>query len=97
MCSIQYVCWCVLSFKGVSMAIPDNEDEDGGWHVTIEDANKVLLDHYIQKNYCDLIDVDSFGSNSIFLGSALSAVQYGGLVYVTSTDGFSAGGHRPYK
>jgi tRNA (guanine26-N2/guanine27-N2)-dimethyltransferase len=56
-----------------------------------------LLDCYMRKNYFDLIDVDSFGSDSIFLGSALSAVAYGGLIYATSTDGFSSGGHRPYK
>jgi tRNA (guanine26-N2/guanine27-N2)-dimethyltransferase len=75
----------------------DVETGNQSWQVTIEDANKVLLDCYMRKNYYDLIDVDSFGSDSVFLGSALSAVSYGGLVYVTSTDGFSAGGHRPYK
>jgi tRNA (guanine26-N2/guanine27-N2)-dimethyltransferase len=76
---------------------PSVRDERGRWQVTIQDANKVLLDCYMRKNYFDLIDVDSFGSDSIFLGSALSAVAYGGLIYATSTDGFSSGGHRPYK
>ncbi|XP_024360106.1 tRNA (guanine(26)-N(2))-dimethyltransferase [Physcomitrium patens] len=71
------------------------KDENGRWQVTTQDANKVLLDCYIRKNYFDLIDVDSFGSDSVFLGSALSALSYGGLIYATSTDGFSSGGHRP--
>lgn len=73
------------------------KDENGRWQVTTQDANKVLLDCYIRKNYFDLIDVDSFGSDSVFLGSALSALSYGGLIYATSTDGFSSGGHRPCK
>ncbi|KAG0556000.1 hypothetical protein KC19_11G019100 [Ceratodon purpureus] len=76
---------------------PNVKDESGRWQVTIQDANKVLLDCYMRKNYFDLIDVDSFGSDSVFLGSALSAVSYGGLLYATSTDGFSSGGHRPYN
>ncbi|CAM6013842.1 unnamed protein product [Sphagnum balticum] len=67
------------------------------WRITSEDVNRVLLYCYMEKDYYDLIDIDSFGSDSIFLGSALSSVLHGGLVYVTSTDGFSAGGHRPYN
>jgi tRNA (guanine26-N2/guanine27-N2)-dimethyltransferase len=67
------------------------------WRITSEDVNRVLLYCYMEKDYYDLIDIDSFGSDSIFLGSALDSVLHGGLVYVTSTDGFSAGGHRPYK
>jgi len=67
------------------------------WRITSEDVNRVLLYCYMEKDYYDLIDIDSFGSDSIFLGSALASVLHGGLVYVTSTDGFSAGGHRPYN
>jgi tRNA (guanine26-N2/guanine27-N2)-dimethyltransferase len=77
-----------------------DQDEKGiskCWRITSEDVNRVLLYCYMEKDYYDLIDIDSFGSDSIFLGSALASVLHGGLVYVTSTDGFSAGGHRPYK
>ena len=80
-----------------SIFSPNVKNKNGRWQVTIQDANKVLLDCYMRKNYFDLIDVDSFGSDSVFLGSALSAVSYGGFIYATSTDGFSSGGHRPYK
>lgn len=67
------------------------------WVVTHLDANRVMSECYLQKDFFDLIDVDSFGSDSSFLRSAFNAVKMDGLVYVTSTDGFSAGGHQPHK
>jgi len=39
----------------------------------------------------------SFGSDSLFCGSALASVVHVGLVYVISTNRFSAGEHHPYK
>lgn len=74
--------------------------EEGGerrWVVTHLDANRVMSECYLQRDFFDLIDVDSFGSDSSFLRSAFNALKLGGLVYVTSTDGFSSGGHRPHK
>ncbi|XP_058075302.1 tRNA (guanine(26)-N(2))-dimethyltransferase isoform X2 [Magnolia sinica] len=71
---------------------------DGGtrrWVVTHSDANRVLVERYLERDFFDLIDVDSFGSDSGFLRSAIAAVRIGGLVYGTSTDGYSSGGHRP--
>jgi len=65
--------------------------------ITSEDVNRVLLYCYMEKDYYDLIHINSFGSNSIFCGSALASVVHIGLVYVTSIDRFSAGEHRPYK
>ncbi len=65
--------------------------------ITSEDVNRVLLYCYMEKDYYDLIHINSFGSNSIFCGSALASVVHVGLVYVTSTDRFSAGEHHPYK
>ncbi|CAK9866832.1 unnamed protein product [Sphagnum jensenii] len=64
--------------------------------ITSEDVNRVLLYCYMEKDYYDLIHINSFGSSSIFCGSALASVVHEGLVYVKSTDGFSAGEHRPY-
>ncbi|EFJ08074.1 hypothetical protein SELMODRAFT_132457 [Selaginella moellendorffii] len=66
------------------------------WKVSTQDANKLLLGCYLADDYYDLIDVDSHGSNSVFFGSALAALKRGGLVYVTSTDGFSCS-KRPYN
>ncbi|CAM6057303.1 unnamed protein product [Sphagnum tenellum] len=65
--------------------------------ITSEDVNRVLLYCYMEKDYYDLIHINSFGSISIFCGSALASVVHKGLVYVKSTDGFSAGEHHPYN
>ncbi|KAK9741832.1 hypothetical protein RND81_03G131800 [Saponaria officinalis] len=65
------------------------------WVVTNFDANRVMNECYLQRDFFDLIDVDSFGSDSSFLRSAFNALKIGGLLYLTSTDGYSAGGHRP--
>ncbi|KAL9260295.1 3-oxoacyl-[acyl-carrier-protein] reductase FabG-like protein, partial [Drosera capensis] len=67
------------------------------WVVTSEDANRVLSEAYLRRDWFDLIDLDCFGSESGFLRAAFNAVRIGGLVYVTSTDGFSSGGHRPER
>ncbi|KAG9445478.1 hypothetical protein H6P81_016818 [Aristolochia fimbriata] len=66
------------------------------WVVTHSDARRVLVESYLHREFFDFIDVDSFGSDSSFLRPAFEAVTLGGLVYVTSTDGYSSGGHRPY-
>lgn len=64
--------------------------------MTHNDANRVLLESYINREYFDLVDIDSFGSDSSFIRSAIMAVREEGLLYLTNTDGFSSGGHRPY-
>ncbi|KAK1361084.1 tRNA (guanine(26)-N(2))-dimethyltransferase [Heracleum sosnowskyi] len=74
--------------------------EDGGngrrrWVVTNDDANRVMMECCLKRDYFDFIDIDSFGSDSSFLRSAFGAVRFGGLLYVTSTDGYTSGGHRP--
>ena len=72
---------------------------EGGerWKVTHLEANRVMMDYYLQRSFFDFIDVDSFGSDSSFLRSAMSTLKLGGLLYVTSTDGYSSGGHRPHQ
>jgi tRNA (guanine26-N2/guanine27-N2)-dimethyltransferase len=67
------------------------------WVVTHLDANRLLAERYLQKDFFDLLDIDSFGSDSTFLRSAIMAVKRGGLLYLTSTDGYSSGGHRPLQ
>ncbi|XP_022764863.1 tRNA (guanine(26)-N(2)/guanine(27)-N(2))-dimethyltransferase isoform X2 [Durio zibethinus] len=67
------------------------------WVITHWEANRVLTDCYLQRDYFDYIDIDSFGSDSsFFLRAAFNSLKLDGLVYVTSTDGYSSGGHRPY-
>ncbi|XP_050208773.1 tRNA (guanine(26)-N(2))-dimethyltransferase [Mercurialis annua] len=65
------------------------------WVVTHSDANRVLSECYLQRDFFDLIDVDSFGSDNLFLRNAMSSLKLDGLLYLTSTDGYSSGGHRP--
>ncbi|PIA32500.1 hypothetical protein AQUCO_04500246v1 [Aquilegia coerulea] len=65
------------------------------WVVTHSDANRVMAECYLKEDFFDLIDIDSFGSNSTFFRSAYDCLKFDGLLYVTSTDGYSSGGHRP--
>lgn len=67
------------------------------WEVNHLPATRLLAECYLRKDYFDLIDVDSFGSGSSYLRVALDAVKLGGLLYITSTDGLSSGGHRPQQ
>ncbi|KAI5076260.1 hypothetical protein GOP47_0008325 [Adiantum capillus-veneris] len=67
------------------------------WQVCHEEAARLLSKCNLNLDFYDFIDIDSFGSDSFFLGPALSALRFGGLLFVTSTDGFSSGGHRPYN
>ncbi|XP_061368055.1 tRNA (guanine(26)-N(2))-dimethyltransferase isoform X2 [Gastrolobium bilobum] len=73
-----------------------SKEEEKRWVVTHLEANRVMTEYYLQKSFFDFIDVDSFGSDSSFLRSAINALRIGGLLYVTSTDGYSSGGHRPH-
>jgi hypothetical protein len=52
---------------------------------------------YLQEDYYDLVDVDSFGSDTSHLAGAIDALKYGGMLYLTSTDGMSAAGKRPTR
>lgn len=67
------------------------------WAVNHLDANRLLTERYLERDYFDLIDVDSFGSDSTFLRSAMCSVKLDGLLYLTCTDGYSSGGHRPQQ
>ncbi|VVB05867.1 unnamed protein product [Arabis nemorensis] len=67
------------------------------WVVTHQLANKAMIERYMVGDFFDLIDIDSFGSDSAFLRDAFNALRLGGLLYLTCTDGYSSGGHRPYN
>lgn len=71
--------------------------EEERWKVTLMDANRIMTECYMNRDFYDLIDIDSFGSDSSFLRSAINALRMDGLLYVTSTDGFSSGGRRPQQ
>ena len=67
------------------------------WVLSHLDANRVFAENYVQRVFFDMVDIDSFGSDSSFLRSAISIVKVGGLLYLTSTDGYTSGGHRPQQ
>ena len=49
----------------------------------------------LRRQYFDLIDIDSFGGNASYVGLALGALRYGGLMCLTSTAGPVAAGRDP--
>ncbi|WP_228016166.1 tRNA (guanine-N1)-methyltransferase [Leptolyngbya ectocarpi] len=61
--------------------------------ITHQDANQLFFRCAQQQDYYDLIDIDNFGSPTPFINSALWAIKFGGLLYLTSTDGRTTGGH----
>jgi hypothetical protein len=88
--------WTTAKDSGSAEQRDPGSRREPRWRVSHLDATKLLNSCSQNSDFYDIVDVDSFGSDSAFLGDALRAVRYGGMVYVTSTDGFAlAGGHRP--
>lgn len=77
--------------------VPGGSGNERRWTATHTDANRLMTECYLKRDFFDLIDIDSFGSDSSFLRSAMNALRLDGLLYVTSTDGYSSGGHRPHQ
>ena len=65
----------------------------GTYRITHQDANQLFFSCAQHQDYYDLIDIDSFGSPTPFVSTALWALKFGGLLYLTSTDGRTTGGH----
>lgn len=63
--------------------------------ITHIDANRLFFDRYNHFDFYDLIDVDSFGAPVPDLSTVLWATKFGGLVYITSTDGQAFTGNAP--
>ncbi len=54
--------------------------------VHMEDASEIMIKHAASGNWFDVIDVDPFGSPSVFMDSAAQAIGFNGFLAVTSTD-----------
>ncbi|MFE4104714.1 tRNA (guanine-N1)-methyltransferase [Almyronema epifaneia] len=67
------------------------------YRITQQDANQIFFSCYQQRDFYDLVDIDSFGSPTPFLQTALWATKIGGLLYLTSTDTRTTGGHNVEK
>ena len=68
---------------------------DKTFRITHRDANEVFFECYQQRDFYDLVDIDSFGGGAPYLSTGLWATKLGGLLYVTSTDTRTTGGHNP--
>lgn len=62
-----------------------------------QDASQVFFSCYQQRDFYDLVDIDNFGGPAPYAGNGLWATRIGGLLYLTSTDGRSSGGHAPER
>ncbi|KAF5836780.1 S-adenosyl-L-methionine-dependent methyltransferase [Dunaliella salina] len=89
----------ILRPGGLNRDVWEWEQRGVGANIRVSqvDATRILTACFLNEDFYDVIDIDSFGSDSRFIGSSLDAVKHGGLLYLTSTDGFSAGGHRPAR
>jgi len=68
---------------------------EGSFRVTHRDANEVFFECYQRRDFYDLVDIDSFGGGAPYLSTGLWATKFGGLLYLTSTDTRTTGGHNP--
>ncbi|NER84359.1 MAG: tRNA (guanine-N1)-methyltransferase, partial [Leptolyngbya sp. SIO1D8] len=59
------------------------------------DANQIFFTCYQQRDFYDLVDIDSFGGGAPFISTGLWATRTGGLLYLTSTDTRTTSGHNP--
>ena len=63
------------------------------YRITHQDANRVFFACYQERDFYDLVDIDSFGGGAPYISTGLWAARIGGLVYLTSTDTRTTGGH----
>ncbi|MDY6785376.1 MAG: tRNA (guanine-N1)-methyltransferase [Cyanobacteriota bacterium] len=67
----------------------------GQGQITHQNAHRLFCQCYSDRDYYDLIDIDSFGSPTPYLSLALRAAKIDGLLYLTNTDGRTTTGHLP--
>ena len=60
-------------------------------------ARHLLAACYMEQDYYDVIDVDLHGSDTTAIRPALDCMKLGGLLFLTSTDGFCSSGKRPER
>ncbi len=62
---------------------------EGKVHTSVEEAKHLLAKFSLMDERFDMIDLDAFGSPSEFSHHAISALRLDGILYLTSTDGFT--------
>lgn len=65
------------------------------YRISQQDANQVFFTCHQQRDFYDLIDIDSFGGGAPYISTGLWATRLDGMLYLTSTDTRTTGGHNP--
>jgi len=65
------------------------------YRITHQDANQLFFTCYQTRDFYDLVDIDSFGGGAPYISTGLWATRIGGMLYLTSTDTRTTGGHNP--
>ncbi|KAB2596385.1 tRNA (guanine(26)-N(2))-dimethyltransferase-like [Pyrus ussuriensis x Pyrus communis] len=55
--------------------VESGSGDEARWAVSLTDANRIMTECYLKRDFFDLIDIDSFGSDSSFLRSAFNALK----------------------
>lgn len=104
--ALRYLQEAAASFVWVNDANPDihgvlqanlSGRSSSCYCITHQSAQVVLNQAAVGQQYFDLIDLDAFGNPSMFLAPSLQALRFGGLLYITSTDGRSLSGQLPHQ
>ena len=61
--------------------------------LSVRTAQHLLADCLMQQRRFDLLDLDVFGCPTALVPLALEALEFGGVLYLASTDGRSPTGH----
>lgn len=67
------------------------------WRVSHLEAGRLLAHAWLVGDRMDMIDADSFGMRGDLVPQLLQCVRWGGMVYLTCTDGPMCGGKAPRR
>ncbi|MEB3226710.1 MAG: tRNA (guanine-N1)-methyltransferase [Synechococcus sp.] len=66
-------------------------------YISVLPLRQLCLERNLMGDRFDLVDIDAFGSGSVFVSDALGITTLGGLIYLTSTDGRTYSGREPQR
>lgn len=70
---------------------------DGRFRASRNDALRLFHELHLERDFYDVVDIDTFSFNPTVIAGALHCVKHDGLLYVTMTDGMAAGGRVPVR